>query len=66
MSIELLRKTKKKTIKYEKGMTVKDILINQKINTETVLVKLNGTIATLDEKLKDKDKLEILDIISGG
>ena len=66
MSIELLRKTKKKTVKYEKGMTVKDILINQKINTETVLVKLGGTIATLDEKLKDKDKLEILDIISGG
>ena len=66
MSIELLRKTKKKTVKYEKGMTVKDILINQKINTETVLVKLNKSIATLDEKLKDKDKLEILDIISGG
>ena len=66
MSIELLRKGKKEITTHKKGMTVKDIINNQKINTETVLVKLNGTIATLDEKIKDKDKLEILDIISGG
>ncbi|NOR85917.1 hypothetical protein GQ473_07435 [archaeon] len=66
MSIELLRKGKKKQLAYKKEITLKELLNTQKINTETVLVKLNGTIATLDEKIKDQDKLEILDIISGG
>ncbi len=66
MSLEFLRKGKKEKVPFIKGTTLKDILKQKGINTETVLVKLNNTIATLEEKPKDKDKLEILDIISGG
>ena len=49
-----------------KGHTVKDLLGQLKINTEAVIVVKNNQVITEDEILKDKDKLELLSVISGG
>ena len=49
-----------------KGHTVKDLLHQLKINAEAVIVVKNNEVITEDEILKDKDKLELLSVISGG
>jgi len=49
-----------------KGATVKDLLCQLKINLEAVIVVKNNEVITEDEILKDKDKLELLSVISGG
>jgi len=36
------------------------------INSEEVLVIVNGELIALDHKITDKDKVEILSVISGG
>ena len=49
-----------------KGRTVKDLLQQLNLNTEAVIVVKNNEVITEDEILKDKDKLELLSVISGG
>lgn len=48
------------------GVTVKDLLQQLKINTETVLIVRNTEVLTEEEILQDKDAVEILSVISGG
>jgi len=54
-----------KKIKFS-GQTVEQLLHFLKINSEIILVTRKNEILTLDEKLKHKDKLEILSVVSGG
>lgn len=46
--------------------TVTDLLEELKINPETVLVVRKGEVLTEKEILQDKDKIELLSVISGG
>ncbi len=49
-----------------KGKTVLDLLKEMGVNPETVLVKRNDEILTEEVKIKDKDEIELIRIISGG
>jgi len=46
--------------------TVKGLLLKLKINPETVIVTRENTIITEEDTLKDKDKIKIISVISGG
>jgi len=64
MIIYIQRNQEKKNMKF--SGTVKQLLTKLKINPETVIVTASGTIVTEDDKLKDSDKVEILQVVSGG
>ncbi|MFC1723760.1 MoaD/ThiS family protein [Nanoarchaeota archaeon] len=46
--------------------SVRSLLSDLKINSETVLITKNQTVVTEDEILKDTDEVKILSVISGG
>lgn len=48
------------------GITVKDLLKAQKINSETVIVVRNNEILLEEDTLNDNDIIEILSVVSGG
>ncbi len=48
------------------GNVVMDLLKEIKINPETVIVVRSGEVLTEKEILFDKDKIELLSVISGG
>lgn len=48
------------------GTTVKELLHQLKINAEIVLITRNNEVLTEEEKLQEKDTIEILSVISGG
>ena len=60
-----IQKTQKKKEMNFKGSVLK-LLQNLKINPETVIVTANGTLVTEEDKLKDSDDVEILQVVSGG
>ena len=49
-----------------KAKNVSELLKNLKINKEVVLVVKNGVLVTEEEKLNEKDKIELISVISGG
>ncbi|MEW5897113.1 MAG: MoaD/ThiS family protein [Nanoarchaeota archaeon] len=46
--------------------TVKDLLLQLKINPENVIIVKNNEVLTEEEKLGSGDKIELLSVISGG
>ncbi|MBI2662197.1 MoaD/ThiS family protein [Candidatus Woesearchaeota archaeon] len=46
--------------------TVKDLLQQLNINSETVIIIRNNTVITEDELLKNDDEIELLSVVSGG
>lgn len=48
------------------GKTVKDLLAELRINPETVLVVRQGEVVPEETLLTDKDRIELLSVISGG
>ena len=46
--------------------TVGELLTKLKINPETVLVLRTDEVLTEDEVLDNKDKIELLNVVSGG
>ena len=53
-------------MKIKKDTTISNLLVELKINRETVVVTKNGEIAVEEEALARGDEVEILKIISGG
>jgi thiamine biosynthesis protein ThiS len=45
---------------------IADVLTKLGLARETVAVKLNGKIAPEEETVKEKDKLEVLIVVTGG
>lgn len=62
--IELEIRGKKKKLKKE--ATVGKLLEKQKIRSDDFVISINGKIVLEDEKLKDKDKIKLYPVISGG
>lgn len=60
------REKKEKTIELASNSLVRELLEKMKINPVTVIVSKDNNIITEDEKLKDKDKIRIISVISGG
>lgn len=48
------------------GNTVQELLQYLKLNPEAFLVVRNSEVITGEEELQDKDRLELLSVISGG
>ena len=46
--------------------TIEELLKKFKINTESVLVKKNGRFVPVEDKMKNGDILEIIEITSSG
>jgi len=63
MKIFIERENKTKEVKAK---TVKEVLDKLKINPDTVLTVVNNELVTEDRKLNDKDKVKLLEVISGG
>ncbi|MFC2016536.1 MoaD/ThiS family protein, partial [Chloroflexota bacterium] len=60
------RENKQKTIELANNSSAKDLLVKMKINPITVIVSKDDAIITEDEKLKDKDNIRLISVISGG
>ena len=60
------RENREKSIKIDKGTTVKEVLGHLKINPVTVIVAKNNEVVTGDEEVKDGDFLNVISVISGG
>jgi thiamine biosynthesis protein ThiS len=66
IKVKIQRTNESKIVNINTGSTVKDILEKLSINFTTVLVTKNKEVITEETKLKDKDSLELLSVISGG
>ena len=65
IEVHFEREQTTKNIEFS-GITVSDLLRQLKVNPETILVTKNSEVVTEDEHLNDNDKLELLNVISGG
>jgi sulfur carrier protein len=54
-----------KKVKFN-GKIVKELLTQLKLNSETIIVTRNNEVIPEEESLKNKDKLELLSVVSGG
>lgn len=48
------------------NITIKDILNDMNLSSETVVAKKNGEIIVEDEKIQDGDEIQLIQIIYGG
>ncbi len=64
MEVYLERENRTKKIKF-KG-TAEELLKKLEINPAAVLVIRDKELITLDEKIKEKDKIKIVSVVSGG
>jgi len=60
------RESREKTIELGNNATIKDLLKKMEINPVTVIVSKNNDVVLEDEKLKEKDDIKIISVISGG
>ncbi len=65
-SVTVLYEGKRKTVKAKEKHNIRDVLESAGINPETVIVRRGNEIIPDTEKVRDRDKLEALKIVSGG
>jgi sulfur carrier protein len=66
MKIKVVIDGKERVLKYKKGMKVADLARENNLVLSNYIVKVNDAIVPEDEKVKEKDKIEFLKVISGG
>ena len=66
IKVKISRTNENKEIQLEKGSTVIDVLNELKIKPDNVVVMSNKTPIPIDEYLKDKQQLTIIQVFSGG
>lgn len=66
VNIRVCLSGKIKTIKMPDRSSIENLLENLCINPETVVVLRNGEVVPDFETLSNKDRIEILDIVSRG
>ncbi len=66
MIVTLKYSGKNRNIELPQKAKVADLLEKASINPETVLIRRDGIIIPETEALKNKDKLEVIRVISGG
>ena len=64
--MEIFIERENKTLKKRFNGSVKKLLESLKINNEEVLVVKENQLLTEDDVLKDKDKIKIMSVVSGG
>lgn len=63
MKVYIEREDKTKEVKAK---TIKGVLEKLKINPITVLTVVNDELVTEDRTLSNKDKVKLLEVVSGG
>lgn len=48
------------------GEIIEDLLKKMNINTESVLIKRNGKFVPVEDKIKNMDEIEVINIVSSG
>ncbi|MDP4012275.1 MAG: sulfur carrier protein ThiS [Candidatus Nanoarchaeia archaeon] len=66
LDVFIERENKKEKVELPEGSTLKDLLTKLKINPVTVVISKNGEVVAEIAKIKDKDKIELLSVVSGG
>ena len=66
VSVFLEREGKNQSIKIKKGDTIASLMKKLKINPVSYVSTVNDEVVTEEYNLKDKDKIEILSVVSGG
>jgi len=67
MNFRLIFNDKKETkILNNENTSIKDILEDMNLSSETVVTKKNGDIVVEDEIITDGDEIQIIQIIYGG
>ena len=66
IKVKISRTNKEKVIQLEKGSTVLDLLNKLKIKPDTVVVMRNKTPVPIDDNLKEKQEISIIQVFSGG
>ena len=66
MQIKIKVEGKTSEIKANKEKSVEDLLRKLEINTETVVVRMNGKLVSEKEELKDGDFIELIKFVSSG
>ena len=66
IKVKISRTNENKEIQLEKGSTVIDVLNELKIKPDNVVVISNKIPIPIDEYLKDKQQLTIIQVFSGG
>jgi sulfur carrier protein len=67
MNFTLIFKNNKETKSLANDNTsIKDILDDMDLSSETIVAKKNGEIVVEDEKIQDGDEIQFIQIIYGG
>jgi len=66
MQIKLVIGEKEELIEINNNNTVKDLLNNMEIASETVVIKKNNCIVIDEELVEDGDIIEVIQVIYGG
>jgi len=67
MNFTLIFKNNKETKPLANdNITIKDILEEMNLSSETVVVKKNGEVVVEDEKIQDGDEVQLIQVIYGG
>lgn len=66
IKVFLERENKEQIVKLNPKASVADLMKQLEVNAEEVITVINNEIATKDTKLKEKDNVKFLAVISGG
>ena len=67
MNFKLIFNNKNEIKSLEKdNISIKDILEEMDLSSETIVAKKNGDIVIEDEKIEDGDEIQLIQIIYGG
>jgi len=62
----IFKKNKEIKSLANENTSIKDILKDMDLSSETIVAKKNGEIVVEDEKIQDGDEIQIIQIIYGG
>ena len=66
IKIKLSRTNETKELKTEEGTTINDVLKKIDLKPDTVIVMENDKPLPIDDKIKDRQELTIIQVSSGG
>ena len=66
INVFIERENKHQKVQLPKNASVKVLLEKLKLNPVNILVSINNEICTEQEIIKEKDKVELFSVVSGG
>ncbi len=66
INVFIERKNENALLEMKEGTSIKDLLALLEINPVTIIPVKNGEVVIEDAKLKDKDTIKLMSVVSGG